>query len=276
MNIVKKALEEIKYAIPSQILSRVFLVQRDGWDFSQTLTLDTAIMDNVIYKKVMPDCSLMGGEPLMIPIGNLVDSYPDPYTRVVRIPPEARDYRDIMYVLSAHYLPNGHSPVSGAVMNGQFIGSAYGSESQMAAARVANSHGNLPILSTALIHLTGVNTNTVVIRDRTMAANVYSLRVQMANEANMANLLPRTFLTFAELCVLATKMYIYNEMILPMGGAYLEGGQELGIFKEVVDEYRDSRELYLEKLKTEWSVTNHLNNREAATRWVRQQINPGI
>jgi hypothetical protein len=61
-----------------------------------------------------------------------------------------------------------------------------------------------------------------------------------------------------------------------MDSTYLQGGQSLGVFKEIVDEYRESQSLYELELHEKWGKINLMNDTESFTRFVRLSINPAL
>lgn len=273
MGILQKAVEELKYRIPSNILTAAFNnYNEEGWRRAP-VSLDELIISKLIRPRVIMDTNLVGGETIMVPLEGLMPEYVDNYTRIVIIPPDRINSRTIMSVLSAHYLPYGYSFNN---LNSPTAMAGYGSVNDVTsvAQRVNNSFSNVPPLSSAMTQL--VSNNTVLIRDKLYITNIYSIRCVVSNDENLENINPRSWHVFCKLCELATKSYIYNNLVMRIGSAYLAGGQELGIFKELVDEYRDSEELYQTELREKWQKVNYMNSTEEYSRFLRLQVSPGI
>ena len=93
---------------------------------------------------------------------------------------------------------------------------------------------------------------------------------------NLNNISPRSWEAFAKLCVLAVKAFIYNELLIEIDQAYLQGGQELGAFKNYVDGLSDANDMYLTHLKEVWMVTAVMNDVHAHTRIIKLMVNPAV
>ena len=273
MGILQKAVDEIKYRIPYDILNAAFRdYSESGWR-GAPVSLEELIMSKVIRPRVIFDTNIVGGETIMVPLDGLMPKYADHYTRVVEIPLERVNGRSIMSVLSAHYLPHGYSFNN---MNSPMAIAGYGSVNDVTstANKINTSFANVPPLSSAMVQLTGPN--VVLIRDRTYITNVYSVRCVVANEENLENINPRSWHVFAKLCELATKSYVYNKLVIQMDSTYLQGGQSLGVLKDIVDEYRECHDLYDVELREKWQKVNFLNDTESTTRFYRLMVNPAL
>ena len=273
MGILQKAVAELKYRIPHDILNAAFRdYSEEGWR-GAPVSLEELILSKVIRPRVIFDTNIVGGETIMVPLDGLMPKYADMYTRVVEIPLDRINGRNIMSVLSAHYLPHGYSFNN---TNSPMAINGYGSVNDVTstANKINNSFSNIPPLSSAMCQLTGPN--VVLIRDRTYITNVYSIRCVVSNEENLENINPRSWHVFSKLCELAVKSYIYNTLIVKMDTTYLQGGQSLGVFKEIVDEYRESEELFQVELREKWSKVSMMNDTETYVRHLRIGINPSI
>jgi|JFJP01.1.fsa_nt_gi hypothetical protein len=274
MGILQKALDEIKYRVPFNILTAAFNnYNEEGWR-QAPVSLDELILSKVIRPRVIFDANIVGGETLTVPVYNLNVEYADDFTRVVKIPSEHINYRTIMSVLSAHYMPYGYNyNNTSAAMAG--AGTSGVNDITNTAQRVNNSFSSVPVLSTAIVRLVGHN--TVMIHDKMYITNVHSVRCVVANEENMENIPPRSWHAFSKLCELAVKSFIHNILVIRMGNSYLVGGQELGVFKDIVDSYSDSEELYQVELRERWQKINiYFSDGIEHTKYMRMLINPGI
>jgi hypothetical protein len=54
--------------------------------------------------------------------------------------------------------------------------------------------------------------------------------------------------------------------------AKLSGGQELGKFKEIIESWSETEELYQDYLITKWSGIATLSDRESTTRFLKLMI----
>jgi hypothetical protein len=161
------------------------------------------------------------------------------------------------------------------------MGSTYGNISPSSindvastAQRLADSYASIPPISNAAVDLIGHN--TIAIRDQFRVSAAYQLRCVVENEKNLNNINPRSFLTFSELVLYAIQSYIYKELIITMDQGYLQGGQELGAFKEYVSAFSDSEANYMTCLKEKWMKVAFLNDVNASIRLMKLMIAPGL
>jgi hypothetical protein len=272
MNILTKALDNIKFSIPYEVLRAVFRDDVANWR-QAPVSLDTIIMNKVIKPRVLVDANLVGGTQAVIPLDGLNCTYVDNYSFMYVIPPERCTNREIVSVLSVGYLPYAGAFGFGGINQ---VMPSMGTMNDFAQAgqQLMDSHSNMPSISTATAELVGYN--TVLIRDSQRITASYTLRCILANDSNLNNINPRSHIAFANLCVLAVKSFIYNTMIIKMDQAYLSGGQELGAFKNYVESLSDSEEMYNTYLRETWRVTAFHNDQASFERFIRIQISPGL
>lgn len=230
-------------------------------------------MTKIIKPRVLVDANLVGGQMAIIPLEGLPAKYMDTYSVVFEIPMDRTAGREIVSVLSIGYLPQVNS------FNG--MGNGIGtinpnsmSDLMSAAQRVADSHSNIPVISNATCDLVGFN--TVLVRDQIRVTSAYQIRCMLANELNLNNINPRSYLAFSKLCILAVKAYIYTRLIIAMDQAYLSGGQELGAMRTYVESLADSNEMYETHLREVWQKTAFMNDVPSFDRFIKLQISPGI
>lgn len=230
-------------------------------------------MTKVIKPRVLVDANLVGGQMAIIPLEGLPAKYMDTYSVVFEVPLDRTAGREIVSVLSIGYLPQVNSFNS----MGNGIGTINPnsmSDLMSAAQRVADSHSNIPLISNATCDLVGYN--TVLVRDQIRVTSAYQIRCILANELNLNNINPRSYLAFTELCVLAVKAYIYNRLLIAMDQAYLSGGQELGAMRTYVESLSDAAEMYRTHLREVWQKTAFMNDVPSYDRFIKLQISPGI
>lgn len=271
MNILSKALDHIKMTIPVEVLRVAFQDDLQNWR-QAPVGIDEMIMDKVIRPRVLIDANLVGGSQVLISLEGLVPKYGDYYSAVYEVPMERTSYRHIISVLSVNYLPFVASGMRGAM--GGMMPATNSNDIAMAGSRLMDSHSSIPAVSTANCELIGAN--TVLIRDQFRMASTYILRCIIGNEENLNNISQRSYLSFATLCQLAVKSFIYNRMIIRMDQAYLAGGQELGAFKNYVESLSDMEEMYQTYLRETWSGTAFMNDQLSHDRFIKLQISPGI
>ena len=237
----------IFFEIPHEILEYAF---RGSESWESTYPIEEMIMQKVIRTRVYKDTNIFGGKLKQIV---LLQSYKEPmdwtpadtYTNtgrhsLYRIPPEEREGCPIVEVHNltfrgnyAGYVPNANGWAGGR--NLSTLGHA-----------VLHSHTfadspprpNVMLLSGDLVRLSP--------SQHSMITWVMSCRIAYDHE--FTNLNTSAMDTFANLCVAATKAYIYNKLVIPLGKAHVQAGYEIGEFKLIVDSYSDAITRYNELL----------------------------
>jgi hypothetical protein len=91
---IKKAVDEIKYSIPMEILQQVFVKPSKHWRDAPA-SLDDAIISTVIRSQVMVDMDLVGGTEVYIPLWMSPSKLVDLYMTVYNIPKDLTQGRSI-------------------------------------------------------------------------------------------------------------------------------------------------------------------------------------
>lgn len=273
MNILTKAIDTIKYSIPIEVLRIAFKDNIYNHN-SAPISLDEYILNKLIRPRVMVDSNLVGGDTVLVSLDGLEYRVLDNYSVVYEIPSDVVNHRSIMSVLSVGYAKRlGSTGYSQGIHAGN--SSCAGSTDLLnAAMRVGSSMAGIPNISSAKADLVG--NNTVVVYDQSGISGLYELRCIVANEDNMNNISPRSFLPFSNLCLLAAKSYIYNRLIVAIDSAYLSGGQELGAIKDIISSYSDEEENYQTYLNEVWRPTSYMNDTPNYDRFIKMQISPGL
>lgn len=272
MNPITKALDDIKFTIPYEVLEVAFRSDYNTWRNSN-LSIDEHILTKILRPRVLMDCNIVGGVTVIIPLDGINPDFTDNYTTVYTIPNDRTGGRTIMSVLSIGYLPYqaNFNMTSGNL--------AYATPVSMnsvtqAAQRIGDAVSVMPVLSNAQVEIIGHN--VIMVKEQYRLSSTYSIRCVLANEENLTNINPRSFLAFSKLCELAVKAYIYNKLIVKIDQAFLQGGQELGAFKNIVESYADSNEMYLTHLKEVWMATAFMNDGINYDRYIKLMVSPGI
>lgn len=260
MGPISRCLEEIKFRIPRAILEAVFVKRSERWRLTP-VSLDEHILNEVVRPRVLVDCNLVGGTEVFIPLDGIEVERSNDYTSVYRIPKDRTQGRSIMSVLNITFSdPTKVSSYGVAAGVNQSI-------MLQAGQAVMDAMGSMPVTSTAYVQLIGEN--VVMVRDTVvLPANIY-LRCLLANDDNLSHLQLKSYRDFSKLVELAVKAYIYNEYVIPMDMGELFGGQQLGRFKEIIDSYADSEQIYQDFLTEKWQKISLMNDREQHTRFLR-------
>jgi len=259
MNPITKAMDEIQFSIPREILNQTFITQ--DLQFCQNIvSLETRIREQVLDPRVLIDIDIKGGTEAFLPLEPPVQSeQPDPYTVIYHIPDEVVQNRPIVQVYSVHFAILGYQNAGMALQYGE---STMTSETR----RVLDSAMRVPPALTSYLNL--IAHNTIMARYVYLPYRTAFMRVRLGNDNALSQIRPQAYHDFAQLCVLAVKAYIYNKMIVVMDQGQLSGGQMLGAFKEIVMNYADAEQMYREALRR-WSKIAVLNDPEAHRRHIR-------
>lgn len=262
MNPIQKAIMDVKFKIPPQILQAAF-VHREFGHRPLPIDVDALIRDRVINARVMVDCNLVGGQQVEIPLTSVRAEYLDPTTLIYRIPKALTQGRTISRLLS---LGIGFGTMS--MGNGVLNRNSYGYSAVMDAAdAVMASQAPIPMVSTAYLHL--IAENTVMVTEQIALPSNVILRCYLENDEEFSQLRPTAFPKFSRLVELAVKAHIYNELSIPMGQGQLVGGMELGKFREIIDGFADSNELYDTYLQETWNKVALMNDSMSRERHLR-------
>ena len=265
MNIIQKALDEIRYEIPNEILTQAFvdpaLVRR-----GLPISMDTLIRQAVIEPRVMVDCNLVGGVQVTIPLNSIQPEYYDQTSMIYRIPKTLTQGRSI---ISVHELTIGDASLLGNASLATQESSALINAAQ------GMLRANLPITSPSTAYVQLVGENTVYISENySLPSNLY-LRCVIENDSSFSHIKPQSYHDFAMLCKYATKAYIYTKLAIATDTAQLHAGMALGRFKEFIDGYADANELYGTFLKDTWRKVAFFNDTESKRRHLKMISGPG-
>lgn len=262
MNAVTYAINQIKFAVPMDILNIAF-AEYNNYN-NKMISLDEKIMTSVIRPRVLVDANLVGGIHTMVDLNKCAITYLNNREFIAEVPKELTDGKSIMTALSL-------------VSNVVYSQATSYNEMQAplsAATNMMNNLGTENVVQTARLELIG--DNTVLIQDPTIHLVNSTMRCVVENMSNMENINPRSFLEFSKLCTYAVKAFIYNTTIIKLDKGYIYSGHELGIIKDMIESYSDSNELYMEHLDTVWAKVAFMSNSDSMDRYVKSMISNSI
>lgn len=251
MNPIQKAIADISFTIPREVLEIIFSNQYRAYGYA-TNPMDE-VRDKVIYGRVIQDCNLVGGTQVRVYLGQLTPTYTENRSLLYRVPKSLTQNRSIVSILAVEY----GVMTNDAQNSSSLIGPFASSQMSTPATPIMDATMGLYLRSVAptLIQTTNVHIrgeNIIEITDTITQPVACVLRCMVENDAEMSNLKPRAILAFTKLCVLAVQAHIYNNRI-KIGQGALSGGQELSIVRDIVDSYSDANEMYNTYLSETWS-----------------------
>jgi hypothetical protein len=264
MNAITKAISELYYRIPPELLNIVFA--ENAYSLQNGLSLDEVIMNKVIRPRVLVDCNLVGG----IETNVLLD-----YCSITSLP-------NSEYIINVpKTLTNGKSIITALSLFTNVYGSTGynfkgGNSNQLTTAGMTmmDNVGYTSIVHTSRLEL--IAENTVLVQDPAIPIVNGTMRCMVENSANLENISPRNYHVFANLVEYAVKAYCYNTFYVKLDKGYLYGGHELGVIKELIDNYSDMNTMYSEYLTTTWKKVAFMNNSNAMDRYLNSMIGNNI
>lgn len=243
------------FSIPRQILEEVF---KDDWlDREMPTSISDKIYKRVIRPRVLQDINMFYGEQILIDLNRAEFINIGDFARVYRFGPQHTGNREIISADCVGFVPYGmNSNYQAAsslsnmpVMSNELMN--YGSQ-------VMSSVSSMPSVVTTRCDIVGFN--TVRVTDRQRFQSSYSLRAYVTNDNNLANIPHQAYPALFKLCLLGLKAYIYNEYIITMGESFLRRGQELGVFKNIIEKWETAEEEYNTYLEEYWVVQPYFAN----------------
>lgn len=283
MSAIIHALHTIRYTIPAEILKAAF-GECGGY---QLTSLDEHIRLYVIVNRVMRDINLVHGETAFLPLVEGEVSYLGDNQFSTFFTDEYLMGREIISATAYHagmgisgnsvgYQggPSGYSggshPANG-YCNGQY------SKSQSAALNSAmnaiDAQGS-PYIPNVNTQLLVVAKNTIVSRNVNIYGETGAMEVQLSNDQELNNISPKSIPAFTELCILATKSYIYNKLYMTLAHSSIYAGQGFDQKNSYISDLSDAEEEYRRYLREEWARTSFMNDTTQYHELLKMQINP--
>ena len=274
MDAITHAIKEIKSIIPIEILHEALFFDTPQEEMG-LVSLDYQIRNKIIKGVVKDKTDITGGQEHTIVLTTLSPVPAEPNCIVYDIPAALTGNREIISVSRVIFTPFVYSEPNGmlpTLTGGVLAGS--NSIATNSINRVQQSDGSRLIGQNVRVDLIGYN--KVSLRGVFTYTNNIVLHCTLENNDNFSNLPIRAFDHFAKLCTLATKRYVYNKLIVPINLGKLVHGQDIGIFKSIVEEYGSANEDLEVFLKEVWRKIAFMADRESYGGFIKGMINPGI
>lgn len=244
---VRQAMSRIYNTIPLPVLEAAFK------PYNSDMSLDALILQKVILARVRDDISVRGGKVLDL-ICDLnwcqYTASPSPYAlgisgayTVFHIPPEAREHRDISAVVRVRFPYSINTSSSGTFYNDCVVrGNTVGG--LVSEALRIQTYSGMIVTPTAIV-LPG---NQIQLDPPQYNFVPWQIRVRLRYDDNFSGMEVSTIHPFAQICEYAVKAYIYNNLIFEIESNMVFKGADIGVMKEIVENYRDANEKYDELL----------------------------
>lgn len=263
MNVIQKAVDDVRRIIPRAILETVFNRKGNSWR-APNVSVEECIIYDVIRPRVWIDCNLIHGHEVYISLEGLSPENPDDVTTVYRIPKSRINGRTIVSLLNVSFIDPSNALANTSTSNCGV--SAPG----MATQALMDSFAPVPIVSSATLRMLGEN--VFMVRDVTRLPTNAHLRCIVTHDDAMSHLLPRSYHAFGKLVEYAVKSHIYNEYQLEIDNGQVVGGHTLGRYANTIDKYEDAEELYQTYRTEKWEKISRMNDREYMQRSIRSMV----
>lgn len=275
MNALIYAINEITHQIPHELLQAAFTID-DSPETVNLNTVDDKILRKLLRKRVLIDMNITGGIETIIPLNSVQPSFYEYFYTIYQIPPEMTMNKEIVSALNIMLMPG-----SGVFGQGNLGGNSFGNIGYMnenpvmnVANRIGSAASPSGVLSNA--HLEIVGYNTILIYANFRVLTNFGLRVLLENDSNLNNIQPRSYKDVSMACVLACKAYIYNKLIIPVNSGYLASGQDLGMFKSILESYSEAEADYNTFLRERLGAVLFMNDTTRMNRFISSLINPSL
>jgi hypothetical protein len=278
MSAIRYAINEVLNTIPRAVLQKTFLRSTLSWAPLMDTNLEEQIESRVIRQRVIPTSNIKGGTMVLIPLMGLPYEIVRNSELVMRIPKRLTQERKIMTVLHVSFVNNGGGMATpgmgygngnvGVNSVGGYVSDA--SATMAAAAGMLNALDKIPVTSTANAQLIGEN--TILVNNCTSMTGNPHLRCMVAYDDELSDINSRSYSEFSELVILATKAFIYKELVIDIDESEIRGGYNLGVFKEIVTGYSEADQNYKDYVKNTWQAVMFMNDKAAYRRFIKSNV----
>lgn len=261
---IDHALNSLIRRIPRQILELVFFPAQEHKTTDAT-SLSARIREQVIDGFVMSDLNNNGGVAVQIDIQQSWMQILSPALTIVSVPKNVTQNRRITSALNSSFGVN--------LINNAAVGIAnQGNQMLIGANRVFNSAKPPPYVGTPDVRVIG--NNQLELRNFVSIPVRIRGLVRIEYSRDFTELRNQYWNLFGDLVELAVKAYCYNNMLIPMDRAELQGGVEMGRLSSKVEEWSDASETYDDLLRDAWKRILILNDPILSTRGIKKIVNP--
>jgi hypothetical protein len=261
-NPIAYAINKIKFAIPRQILEKTF-ISSGRHRYRESRSIDSFIREHIIDNRVAADIELLGSTFIQLPIKSSWLSNQGNGEYLIRVPMSATQGRVITRVTSVE-LGQGNT-------GGLSTYASLNSNAALSGAKkVLDSVMPTPITGTPFVEL--LDNNVIYVTDILFSSFNLFVNCYLSADENFNNLPKPAWIAFAKLCELACKAHIWTELSVTIDRAQLDGGQELGKFAEIVDNYSDAMEQYEEFFTERWKKISIMADPKSKERHLRALI----
>lgn len=238
---------------------------------------DEQILEKVINARVRPDCDSAGATEAVIPLRGLQVEIIDRDRYIINIPKDRTNGREITSALSLVFYSLDNLGLNSTALNGFGMTSVAQAPcgNGVVDAAVGMTKSFQPTIASETSHVRIKDGHTLIVDELIMPTPSSYLRCILSMDSTFSTLARPSWKHFAKLCTLATKAYIYNELIVELDMAEIVAGHELGKIKEIIEGYSDADELYEEFYNDKWRKIQFMSDEYRHNRFIKSLIGKG-
>lgn len=240
-------LSNITQNIPAELLGLAFKPQQFN------TTVEQRIIAQIVEGPILLDTNLVGGkrrelylrsnwlldldqEEGIMSLGGAIQG------AFYKVPAEAREDRNISSVIGITSSLAGSAHGSGYTTNGA---GGFGNTLNAMTSQMLNSRtfAQYPVMPNASLE----GTNIIRLFPKQLVSDVV-VTVMLEYDSEFINLEPSAIFALSDLCLCATKRYIANTLRVSVDETEVVAGMEIGIIKQLIEEYAQDGKEYDTKL----------------------------
>lgn len=259
-NIIKYSIGKLlNHGIPKEILELAF-IKNEYNGFNTFVNLEKEIENKIIKEIVLPDCNIYGGTEVLIDTSRCQIIKESATERTIKVPLEFTNGKKFNSISNVcFYAYGGNFSNSGGAAG--LVSNGYNNPIISLTSQLLSSVDNIIKPSSAKCDLLIRDNNVIRMYDTSMLnSNIYYIRATLEYDQKLADLPISTYDSFYKLFELCTKSYVYNKLIITLDKGYIQGGYEIGIIKDIISEYRDAKDSYLDYLNNVWKVQQFMSD----------------
>ena len=262
MNPIQEALREINFQIPEEIRKVAFPPDTNVWGTGSLESLDARIRAQVLEMRVFQDMHLLGGVRTRIPLEGVPVQQLDDLTLAYQIPNELTQNRAIVQVYN--FIAGFTTQQNGFPYGGGVTQSLGGIGRQI-------NDASMGVRSLAVSDVRILGHNIIWVTIPYPQGFPSYMECRLTDDENLTSLKPQAIINFTLLCVAAVKAEIFRRLSIRVDQDALNNGQQLGVFRELLWEYKEAEQEYQER-RSRWRSVAARSDPQQRRNFLKMQI----
>lgn len=286
MNPVSEGIKYIFNNIPREILRHAFADKNNRLSRYIDTNKTEDLVRNFIYNNILPDCNMSGGISINIDLSGIGPKGGGDELIYI-IPPDLTDGKRIVSATSVNINPPnvfGSMGGSGGFKASRTAGynnrsEPYCQNSSSPVMRLAEQSSEMALGRSNIPHFTNTNVeivgnNSIRVKNFPQGMIYRSLSCFLEYGEDMNEIDARSIPDFRRLCLYGAERYIYNELVISIDEDQIRLGAQLGSFKRIVEDYKDSAKDYDDWLRETMGVVLFINDGERYDEYLDSMMQP--